>query len=199
MAEQNPFESGEYDIPEQNPFESGEYDIPEQNPFDSDEDDMAEQNQTVGTEVTGEEGIDAEESIGLGGFLRSLSTPAAETPVDTFARDLSAGHVILVDDRPWEITEKRVDTMVSSRASQPKITLSLVNLFNKAHRNPVVARATDKMKCVTVARVRYTIVGAPVSIISPFFRFRWKRRGGHGPADCSQRSASTDRTWSTSI
>ncbi len=104
---------------------------------------------------------DSDQALEFGGFLAPLPPihPTA-TPIDTHARDLNPGHIIVVAGRPCEIVSRK-DSLgrLGPLASRHKVELELQDVFDKeALEERLAARATEKLKKVEVERVRYDFV-----------------------------------------
>ena len=114
------------------------------------------------TEDVEEEEDESKKPLEIGGFLTPVNNtqPTIDPPKEVLARDLSAGHAILLaDGRPCEVL-CRTDTRAQQGplASRHKIVLELVELFDRGTLDPLVVKATEKLKRVDVKRVKYTVV-----------------------------------------
>lgn len=108
-----------------------------------------------------EEGLNR--PLEIGGFVTPVKSEfTVETPKATLARDLLPDQAILFEDRPYEVTGTK-HTMAKSGPldSRYKVAIELIELFDKSKLDPLILRATEQLKRVNTARVRYTVVCAP--------------------------------------
>ena len=110
-------------------------------------------------EVKEEEDDEMTDPLDIGGFLTPVNPQPIDPPTLVHARDLTVGQAILINNQPFDIIS-RSDSRAQSGAlaSRHKVTLKLVELFDKGPREPLVVKATEEMKRVHVARVRYNVV-----------------------------------------
>lgn len=126
-----------------------------------------------------EEEDESQYPLELGGFLTPVNKtqPPIAPPKEVMARDLSAGQAILLPDggRPVEIVS-RTDTRAQQGplASRHKISFELYDLWDRETLDPLVVKATEKLRQVHFERVRYEVVGFCSLLSSILFGGFWE-------------------------